>query len=123
MADRILVIDDEDSLRVLYASELRREGYEVVVAADADQALALFSKGQFALAVVDIELPGMDGLELIGKLKRSRPATPLVINSAYGTYKADFKSWLADGYVIKSSDLEPLKAKIKELLTKSDKEE
>jgi hypothetical protein len=52
-------------------------------------------------------------------LRKISPGTALVINSAYSTYKADFKSWLADGYIVKSSNLGPLKEKIKDLLVKS----
>lgn len=121
MADRILVIDDEKSLQILYAHELRREGYEVETASDAAEAIDMFSKESYELALVDIEMPGMDGLQLMGKLRDIAPDTRLVVNSAYSTYKADFNSWLADGYIVKSSDLEPLKTKIKELLVKSDK--
>ncbi len=121
MADRILVIDDEESLRLLYTSELARVGYQVESAADANEAMAMFSDGDYALAIVDIEMPGLDGLELLGKLREIDPATPLVLNSAFSTYKSDFKSWLADGYIVKSSDLEPLKTKIKELLVLRDK--
>ena len=121
MADRILVIDDEESLRLLYTSELARDGYQVESAADADQAMEMFSNGDYALAIVDIEMPGLDGLELLSKLREIDPSTPLVLNSAFSTYKADFKSWVADGYIVKSSDLEPLKTKIKELLVLRDK--
>lgn len=120
MADRILVIDDEKALRLLYARELSREGYEVDAAGDAIEAIAMFAKSSYALAIVDIEMPGMDGLELMGKLRRMAPDTRLVINSAYSTYKADFNSWLADGYILKSSDLTQLKMKMKELLVTSD---
>ncbi len=121
MADRILVIDDEESLRLLYTSELARDGYQVESAADADEAMEMFSNGDYALAIVDIEMPGLDGLELLSKLREIDPSTPLVLNSAFSTYKADFKSWVADGYIVKSSDLEPLKTKIKELLVLRDK--
>lgn len=123
MADRILVIDDEKALRLLYTRELGREGYEVEAACDAAEAIDMFAKTNYDLAIVDIEMPGMDGLELMGKLRKLSPHTRLVINSAYSTYKADFNSWLSDGYIVKSSDLTPLKSKLKELLVKSDSRE
>lgn len=121
MADHILVIDDDEALRLLYEHDLARMGYTVDTASCASDAVARFSEKHYALAVVDIEMPGTDGLELLGKLREISPRTPLVINSAYSTYKADFNSWLADGYIVKSSDLEPLKMKIKELLVTSDR--
>lgn len=116
MNPSILVIDDDENHRLLYSRALTQAGYEVETAACADEALARLNDRSFALAVVDIEMPGLDGLDLLGRLREISPSTALVINSAYSTYKADFKSWVADGYVVKSSDLGPLKEKIRELL-------
>lgn len=122
MNPRILVVDDDENHRLLYSRALRQSGYEVETASDADEALARCGDRSFSVAVVDIEMPGLDGLELLGKLREKWPSMSLIINSAYSTYKADFKSWVADGYVIKSSDLEPLKEKIRELLGSQDNE-
>ncbi|UCE23385.1 MAG: response regulator [Candidatus Zixiibacteriota bacterium] len=121
VSDHILVIDDDDALRLLYEHDLGRSGYLVDTASCASEAVERFSEGNYDLAIVDIEMPGTDGLELLGQLREMSPHTRLVINSAYSSYKADFNSWLADGYIVKSSDLEPLKSKIKELLVKSDR--
>ena len=122
MNPRILIIDDDDNHRLLYSRALSQAGYDVETASCADEALSRFNDRSFSLAVVDIEMPGLDGLELLGRLRELSPSTALVINSAYSTYKADFKSWVADGYVVKSSDLGPLKEKIKELLGSQDDE-
>ncbi len=121
MANHIIVIDDDEALRLLYTQDLGRSGYTVDTASCASDAIERFSETNYDLAIVDIEMPGTDGLELLGQLREISPETRLVINSAYSTYKADFNSWLADGYIVKSSDLEPLKTKIKELLVKSDR--
>ena len=122
MNPRILIIDDDDNHRLLYSRALSQAGYDIETASCADEALSWFNDCSFSLAVVDIEMPGLDGLELLGRLRELSPSTALVINSAYSTYKADFKSWVADGYVVKSSDLGPLKEKIKELLGSQDDE-
>jgi len=122
MTPSILVIDDDENHRLLYSRELVRAGYDVETASCASEALSWFESRSFSLAVVDIEMPGLDGLELLGRLRDLSPSTALVINSAYSTYKADFKSWVADGYVVKSSDLGPLKEKIRELLGSQDNE-
>ncbi|MEW6412642.1 MAG: response regulator [Candidatus Zixiibacteriota bacterium] len=116
MPGNILIVDDDDSLRLLYKAELTRDGYTVETASNAEEALQQVSRQNYALAIVDIEMPGMSGLELLGKLRQAAPDTCLVVNSAYSTYKADFNSWLADRYVVKSSDLEPLKQNIRELM-------
>ncbi len=60
----------------------------------------------------------MDGLEAMGIILSKHKGIPIIINTAYGNYKDNFMSWLADAYIIKSSDLTELKNKIKELLTK-----
>ncbi|MEE8578209.1 MAG: response regulator [candidate division Zixibacteria bacterium] len=122
MNPSILVIDDDENHRLLYSRALSQAGYDVETASCADDALSWFRDRSFSLAVVDIEMPGLDGLELLGRLRKLSPSTALVINSAYSTYKADFKSWVADGYVVKSSDLGPLKEKIRELLGSQDSE-
>ncbi len=120
MPNKILVVDDDDSLRLLYSRELTKDGYTVETAANADEALQRISEMDYSLAIVDIEMPGMSGLELLGKLRDVSPETCLIVNSAYSTYKSDFKSWLADRYVVKSSDLEPLKQNIRELMVVSE---
>ena len=120
MSQRILIIDDDDKLRLLYRTELSQAGYAVETAATAAEALEKITVQKFSVAVLDIEMPDMSGLEVLGKLRELSPHTSVVLNSAYSTYKSDFKSWLADAYVVKSSNLEPLKEKIKELVVPRD---
>ena len=67
---------------------------------------------------MDINMPKMSGIESIGKILSEHKKIPIIINTAYSSYKDDFMSWSADAYIIKSSDLKELKDKIKELLGK-----
>lgn len=113
---RILLVEDEKPLCLLYEEELEREGYEVTCAFEADSALELLKKGGFDLIITDIRMPGRDGIELIGSIMGLRHDIPIIINSAYQSYKEDFMTWAADAYVVKSSSLDGLKSKIKELL-------
>lgn len=113
---RILVVEDEKALCLLYGEELTRAGYEVVTAYDADAALAELKAGKFDLIVTDIRMPGKNGIELITQIMGLRKDIPIIINSAYQSYKEDFMTWAADAYVVKSSSLDELKAKIKELI-------
>ncbi len=113
---RLLIVDDEDHIRKLYKDYLSREGYEVVTAASADEALKIAAEIGLDLVVLDIELEETTGLEVLKKIKEQYPALPVILNSAYSTYKSDFHTWVADAYVVKSSDIVPLKEKIKELV-------
>ncbi len=58
----------------------------------------------------------MDGIEALGKMVERFKDIPVILNTAYSSYKEDFRSWAAEGYVVKSSDLTELKHKIKEVL-------
>jgi DNA-binding NtrC family response regulator len=117
MSAHIIIIDDDRNIRRLYEHELSCEGYQVATASSAAEAIEKASAEPFNLAILDIEMPDMSGLELLGKLRELRPNMPVILNSAYSTYKSDFKSWLADAYVVKSSDIEPLKQTVKEMLS------
>ncbi len=113
---KILLVEDDKSLSLLYQEELAREGYEVVLAADAESALELVRSGGFDLIITDIRMPGKDGIELISSIMGMRKDIPIIINTAYQSYKGDFMTWAADAYLIKSSSLDELKLKIRELL-------
>lgn len=114
--NRILIVEDERPLCLLYVEELSREGYDVSCAFDADTALELLKSGDFDLIITDIRMPGKDGIELIGEIMGVRGEIPMIINTAYSSYKEDFMTWAADAYVVKSSSLKELKSRIGELL-------
>lgn len=116
---KLLVVDDEKHLRLLYKTEFEAEGYQVDTAADAREALGMFEHERYDLVILDIRMPGMDGLEALGKFLGRDNKLPVIINSAYDSYKDNFMSWSADSYVIKSSDLTELKQKVKEALGES----
>lgn len=116
MTKRILLVEDEKTLCLLYEEELSREGYEVTAVTDAEAALAALKAGTFDLIITDIRMPGKNGIELITEIMGLRKDIPIIINSAYQSYKEDFMTWAADAYVVKSASLDELKAKIKSLL-------
>jgi len=114
---RILVVEDEDNQRLLYRRELEDEGYEVVEASGGRQAVSLIEKGlRPDLVILDISMPDMDGIETLGKILSRDNSIPVILNTAYSTYKDNFMTWSADAYVVKSSDLTELKQKIDEVL-------
>jgi DNA-binding NtrC family response regulator len=116
--NRLLVVDDEANIRLLYSEELADEGYEVVTAASISEASEKLQEGSFDLAVLDIKLKNESGIELLQKLVKERHNMPVILCSAFSCYKDDFSAWLADGYVVKSGDLTELKHEIARVLAK-----
>ncbi len=114
----ILLVEDDENQCLLYEQELRLEDYEVITAIDGKEALEKVQERQPNLIIMDINMPKMDGIEAMGKIVSKHKGIPIIIYSAYSSYKDNFMSWLANAYIIKSSDLTELKNKIKELLTK-----
>lgn len=114
---KVLVVDDEENIRLLYREELHDEGYEVSVAANADEAMQKIHSEKPDVITLDIKMPGMDGLEFMQKLKDEKSTIPVILCSAYGRYKQDFRVWASDAYVVKSADLQELKVTIKEILS------
>ena len=116
--EKILIVDDEENIRFLYEQELIDEGYQTVLAQDGKECLEKVEAESPDLIILDIRMPKMDGLEAIGKIIELNKSIPIIINTAYSTYKDDFMSWAADAYVVKSYDLDSLKSTIKEVLNK-----
>lgn len=114
----ILVVDDEEAIRLLYREELSEAGYQVQVAASASEALRMVQQARPDLMTIDIKMPGMDGIELLRKVREIHRDLPIIICTAYGDFKSDFGTWASDAYLTKSADLAELKEKIRELLAK-----
>jgi DNA-binding NtrC family response regulator len=112
---KLLLVDDEAHVRKLYEEILSRDGYDVTTVATARDAMNILKRESFSLIVLDIELEESSGLDILKELKKLYPDIPVILNSAYAIYKSDFHTWVADAYVVKSSDMEPLKEKIREL--------
>jgi DNA-binding response OmpR family regulator len=116
---KILVVDDEKNLLKLYEKELREEGYEVLTASSGKEALQELNTTSVDLVVLDIRMPEMDGLETLKQIMEIPSSPPLLLNTAYSSYKDNFLTWAADAYVVKSSDLSELKTKISEILKRT----
>ena len=118
---KILVVDDEKNIRTLYEAELTDEGYDVTTASSAKEAFDLLEKELFDVVILDIRMPEEDGISALEKMMVKRRDLPVLINSAYSSYKDNFLTWLAEDYIIKSADLTELKAKIAHVLEKQGK--
>ena len=113
---KILVIEDEKNLRLLYKQDLELDGHAVVTARTAEEGLEKVETEHPDLVVLDIRMPGMDGLEAMGRILDRHPQVPVVLNSAYSSYQDSFLSWAADAYVVKSSDTGELRREVSHLL-------
>jgi DNA-binding response OmpR family regulator len=113
---QILVVEDEPDLVELYRKELEDEGFKVITATDGERAVDLTKKALPDLVVLDIRINKIFGLEVLKEIKTFDHKIPVILNSAYATFKADFSCWMADAYIVKSSDLTELKRSVKKLL-------
>lgn len=114
-AGRILCIDDEElglSVRKLI---LESEGFEVSTASDGRSGLELFSTLEFDLVLLDHSMPGMNGGEIAREIRKLRPATPILLLSAYVTLPDDHVK-MVDAYVTKGESTEKLLATIRRLI-------
>src|SRR4030067_2059645 len=82
---RRLIVEDEREQREMLSGFLQKEGYQVFSADSGPQALKLFEEKSFELALLDLEMPVMDGLELLTKLKKLSPDTQVIVMTAFGT--------------------------------------
>lgn len=113
---RILVVEDNDNQRQLYCEELNAAGYETIEASNSNEAQEILNREEVDLIILDINMPGMTGMELLPRIHEMHPGTPVIIHTAYGSYRENFISWLADLFIIKSPDAGDLIEAVEELL-------
>ncbi len=113
---RLLVVEDEPAQRLLLSDELRDAGYAVTEVDSGEAALELLSVEEFDLMTLDLQMPGISGLEVLDEVSRLWPDLPVIVCTAYGDKKQDFRSWAANDYWVKSDDLSELLEKIEAAL-------
>jgi two-component system response regulator (stage 0 sporulation protein F) len=109
---KILIVDDEEHIRFLYSEELSEAGYEVITADSGYKLMERIEDENPDLIVLDIKMVDYNGLDLLQDIRNRFYNMPVVLCTAYDTFKEDMKSIAADFYVIKSFDLSELKSKI-----------
>jgi two-component system response regulator (stage 0 sporulation protein F) len=113
MKKKILFMDDDEAIQILYTDELTEEGYEVFTSSDGSSLMALIDETKPDLIVLDIRLGEKDGLDLLQEVRNTHYNLPVILCTAFPFHRFDLKSIAADYFVVKSSDLEELKTKIK----------
>jgi two-component system NtrC family response regulator len=119
---RVVIIDDEVNAATALETLLREDGYEVAKANDARSGLQLLEKMDPDVVLTDLRMPGMDGLELLGRIKEMRPETMVILMTAYGTVKTAVLAMKqgAEDYLGKPIDIEELEVILQRVLEKRD---
>jgi CheY-like chemotaxis protein len=112
----ILLVEDDVNECTLYQRELGEQGHTVVIAHDGPQALVMCAGVAPDLVIMDVSMPGMDGIDVMSRMLSRNNKLPIILNTAYASYKEDFRSWAADAYVMKSADLTELKRTVEHVL-------
>ncbi len=118
MADKILVVDDEQQIRDLLDNFLKGEGYEVIVAADGNEAIKLAVTENPQVIVLDIKMPEVDGLEVCKRLKEKEKTRfiPVIVITGYEDNKMEALDAGADDFVNKPFDMAELSIRVKSVL-------
>ncbi|TKB26427.1 response regulator [Desulfopila sp. IMCC35006] len=113
---KLLLVDDEESIQLVYREEFEDEGYQVISASDGTTGLEKFKEENPDLVILDIQMPGINGVEVLRQMKMLRPAVPVILSSAYPEFKRDLGTWASDEYIVKSGNLDELKKTVRTLL-------
>jgi DNA-binding response OmpR family regulator len=109
---KILVVDDEEHIRLLYSEELKEAGYEVLTAENGYKLLEKIEEEKPDLVILDIKMVDCNGLDILQDIRNDFYDLPVILSTAYDSFKEDIKSIAADFYVVKDIDLTELKKKI-----------
>lgn len=118
-----MIVDDQFGIRTLLNEVLQKEGYEIYQAANGLQALKLTDQHDPDLVLLDMKIPGMDGLEILKKMKESNPDIRVIIMTAYGELDLieQTKKLGALAHFSKPFDIEEIRSAVRKYLTvKSD---
>ena len=118
MKAKILVIDDDTSLRRVLEYNLQEEGYEVQAASSGEEGLYLFGQAQPSLVITDMKMPGMDGLMVLKSVKERSPETLVIIITAFGTVDVAVEAMKAGAYdyITKPFNRDALKLTVRKAL-------
>ena len=114
----ILVVDDEAGIREVLRAALRADGHRVVCSSSAEQALEVFEAEPVDLVVTDLSMPGMDGLALLQRIRETRPETPSIVITAYGSKETAIEAMRhgAVNYLEKPFDVEEMQLHVRRAL-------
>jgi DNA-binding response OmpR family regulator len=112
----ILMMDEDEAIRMLYEEVFSEEGYEVIPCGNAGGLMELIARTRPDLVVMEAMLASGDGLDLLQDISSAFQELPVVLCTTCPAFKEDLRSLAARGFVVKSSNLKELKAVIRDLL-------
>jgi DNA-binding response OmpR family regulator len=117
---RIMIVDDEVYMRLLLCELLSRHGYDVSAAAGGEEALAMLQKGMYDLILLDLVMPGMDGLQVMREVGRLAPDTVIIMLTAYASLDSAIETIRHGGhdYLTKPCSTNEILSSVKEGLEK-----
>ena len=120
-AERLLIVDDDQSMRAALYESLSSCGYEVETAENGADALVKFKEGQFAVVVTDMRMPMMSGMDVLRGIKKISPQTPVILITAYGTVNTAVEAMKegAAEFIMKPFSLDDLEFAVKNVLAAS----
>ena len=121
---RILVVDDDENIRKSFSAILRNEGYTVDLAMNGSEAVRKTESTVYNVALIDIRLPDMEGIEFLTRMKDTVPKVRKIIITGFPSTKnaIDAVNKKADAYILKPVDLEKLLGVIREQLESQEAE-
>ncbi len=111
--NKILIVDDDEMIRMLYTDELDEEGYNVFSIGDCTEVMTVIQEKRPNLIVMETKLGKYNSLDLLQDIRNEHHELPVILCTAYPASKYDPKSEAADFHVVKSSSLKELKCRIK----------
>ncbi|MEA1883584.1 MAG: response regulator [Thermotogota bacterium] len=117
---RVLVVDDEDDFREIFIKRLKKREFNVTGAESGEKALQILDKQLFDVVILDVKMPGMDGVETLKEMKRMRPLMEVIMLTGHSTVESaiDGMKLGAFDYIMKPADLDELLEKMSQAYEK-----
>jgi two-component system response regulator AtoC len=115
---KILIVDDDQTMRMALADSLETSGFDVCIAENGDEALKMFAKNNFEVVVTDMRMPKMGGMDVLKEIKKISPQTPVILITAYGTVKTAVEAMKegAAEFIMKPFSLDDLEFAVRNVL-------
>lgn len=110
---KVLIIDDYVPLLLLYADELEKDGYRVIANADPGRTMSLIEAERPDVVVLGIKMGRVNGLDILQEIRNKHYNLPVILHTVYPGYRYDPRAMAADYYVVKDSDTEKVKSRIR----------